>query len=118
MRRLLAAAALAVVLAACGGGDDEGGGDTTVAFETIPDLIPGPGDPNQIGQAEGVACDVERDALDAVLVAFGGVEGTPPASIQALIDAGYLTDPGGLTQRWEIVDGELQGVTGGPCEGS
>lgn len=114
---------VATLLSACGstsGDSAAGAGDANAAVDTAsPDGKVGSiGDAIEVAagapaKADAAACDVDRQTLESAAEIYLTLNGTPPPSQQALVDAALLRE---LSPRFEITpEGVIVPVPGSPC---
>jgi hypothetical protein len=126
-RHLLAVIAVASVLGACGASGDGAGDpsaattpgvDAAVVTTAPPAGLGGIGGAVQVAVeglagADTAACDLDHRMLEDAVALYLALNGSPPATQQALVEAQILTEP---TARFEITsDGAIVPAPGSPC---
>jgi hypothetical protein len=127
---LFAMIAVASMLSACGSSSGDRAGDQAAATTTGADAAgadapavttdppTGLGGAVQVAVeglagADAAACDLDHRMLEDASALYLALNGSPPATQQALVDAQILTEP---SARFEITaDGAIVPAPGGPC---
>ena len=126
-RHLLAVIAAVSVVGACGASGDGAGDptaattpgvDATAVTSAPPGRLGGIGGAVQVAVeglagADAAACDLDHRMLEDASALYLALNGSPPATQQALVDAQILTEP---SPRFEITsDGAIVPAPGSPC---